>query len=87
MVSGSLLISAIPFYLLVLLADFYLVQMYQVFPPTGYYSPLTEGPVKWVGGVLPWLMIGIGSATVYARFSRGSMIEALDEDYVRGGGP
>ena len=33
--------------------------------------------------LLPWLVIGIGYATQYARFSRGSMIEALGEDYVR----
>ena len=73
-----------PFYLLALLSFLYLVQRYQLFPPTGYFSPFTEGPLKFVSGMLlPWLMLGIGYATQYARFSRGSLIEALNEDYVR----
>ena len=83
-VSSSLVINAVPFYLLGSAAFLYLVQRYSLFPPTGYFSPVTEGPVKFVSGMLlPWLMIGIGYATHYARFSRGSMIEALNEDYVR----
>ena len=83
-VSGSLFINAIPFYLLALLAFLYLVQRFALFPPTGYFSPFTEGPVKFVSGMLlPWLVLGISSATQYARFSRGSMIEVLGEDYVR----
>jgi len=30
-----------------------------------------------------WLVLGIVNSTAYARFSRGSMIEALNEDFVR----
>jgi peptide/nickel transport system permease protein len=83
-VSTSLFISAIPGYLLVLLAFLYLVEAWGVFPETGYFSPFTHGPVKFVSGMLlPWLVIGITGATQYARFSRGSMIEALNEDFVR----
>ena len=83
-VSSSLFINAVPFYLLALLAYLYLVQRWSVFPATGYFSPFSEGPLKFVSGMLlPWLVLGIGGATTYARFSRGSMIEALNEDYVR----
>jgi len=83
-VSASLFINAVPFYLLLLLAYLYLVQALGLFPATGYFSPVSQGPLKYVGGMLlPWLMIGIGFATQYARFSRGSMIESLSEDYVR----
>jgi peptide/nickel transport system permease protein len=83
-VSSSLIINAVPFYLLALLSFLYLVQRFHLFPPTGYFSPFTDGPLKFVSGMLlPWLMLGIGYATQYARFSRGSMIEALNEDYVR----
>ena len=43
-----------------------------------------KGPSKFVGGMLlPWIMIGIAYSTQYARFSRGAMIDALNEDYVR----
>jgi peptide/nickel transport system permease protein len=83
-VSSSLFISAMPFYLVALLTYLYLVQKWALFPPTGYFSPITDGPVKWVSGMLlPWLVIGVTSATWYARYSRGSMVEALSEDYVR----
>jgi peptide/nickel transport system permease protein len=83
-VSSSLLISAVPFYLLVLLSFLYLVEAWPVFPTPGYFSPFTDGPVKWVSGMLlPWLMIGVVYATAYARFSRGSLIDALNEDFVR----
>jgi len=83
-VSSSLFINAIPYYLLALLSYLYLIQAWGIFPETGYFSPITDGPAKWVGGMLlPWLVIGVTSATQYARFSRGSMIEALNEDYVR----
>ena len=63
-VSSSLVINAVPFYLLALLSFLYLVQRYQLFPPTGYFSPFTEGPLTFVSGMLlPWLMLGIGYAT------------------------
>ena len=83
-VSTSLFINAIPYYLLALLAYLYLVQGLGLFPETGYYSPITEGPLKFVGGLLlPWLMLGIAYSTQYARFSRGAMVDALNEDFVR----
>jgi peptide/nickel transport system permease protein len=83
-VSTSLFINAIPYYLLALLAYLYLVQSLGIFPETGYFSPFSEGPLKYVGGMLlPWIMIGIAYSTQYARFSRGAMIDALNEDYVR----
>ncbi len=83
-VSTSLFINAIPYYLLALLGYLYLVQGFGLFPETGYYSPFTEGPLKFIGGLLlPWLMLGISYSTQYARFSRGAMVDALNEDFVR----
>ncbi|MBF4770183.1 ABC transporter permease [Nocardioides agariphilus] len=83
-VSTSLFINAIPYYLLALLAYLYLVQGLGLFPETGYHSPFKDGPFKFVGGLaLPWLMLGIAYSTQYARFSRGAMVDALNEDYVR----
>ena len=83
-VSVSLFINAIPYYLLALLAYLYLVQSLGIFPQTGYFSPFDDGPLKYIGGLLlPWIMLGIVYSTQYARFSRGSMIDALNEDYVR----
>jgi len=83
-VGASLFISAPPYYLLALLSYLYLVQAWGIFPETGYFSPFTDGPAKWVSGMLlPWIMIGIVYSTQYARFSRGAMIDSLNEDYVR----
>ncbi len=83
-VSASLFINAIPYYLLALLAYLYLVQDFGIFPATGYFSPFEYGPAKFVSGMLlPWLMLGIAYSTQYARFSRGAMVDALNEDYVR----
>ena len=83
-VGGSLLINAIPIYLLLLLSYLLLISQWGIFPESGYFSPFTDGPLAWVKGMLlAWVVIGISSSTSYARFSRGSMIEALNEDYVR----
>jgi peptide/nickel transport system permease protein len=82
-VTSSLIISAIPYYLVALLAYLFLVSKWGIFGETGYY-PITENPFKWFSGLLlPWIVIGITSSVTYARFSRGSMVESLGEDYVR----
>ena len=83
-VGSSLFLSSIPYYLLALLAYLYLVSKWAIFPETGYFSPFTDGPLKFIGGLLlPWLVLALWDSTQYARFSRGSMIDALNEDYVR----
>ena len=83
-VGASLVINAIPFYLLALLAFLLLISKWGLFPESGYFSPFHDGPLAWFKGmVLAWLVLGIASSTDYARFSRGSMIEALNEDFVR----
>jgi peptide/nickel transport system permease protein len=83
-VGGSLLLNAIPYYLLALLAYLYFISQWGVFPESQYNSPFTDGPLAWIQGLLlAWLVLGIWDSTQYARFSRGSMIEANGEDYVR----
>jgi peptide/nickel transport system permease protein len=52
-------------------------------PVTGYV-PLTEDPVGWAWHlVLPWLVLAFLHAAVYARITRGQMLETLGEDYIR----
>lgn len=83
LVSGSLLVSSVPYYLVCLLAWIYLTQQTQIFPETGYF-PLTEDPLKTVQGLLlPCLVLGIATAPTYARFTRGQMVETLGDDYIR----
>ena len=52
--------------------------------PTGGYIPFTEDPVQWfLHLLLPWFTLAFITAAVYARLTRGQMIEAMSEDYVR----
>jgi peptide/nickel transport system permease protein len=55
-----------------------------VFPGAGSYVGLTSDPVKWFQSmILPWLVVAAGTAAIYARLVRGSMLETLDEDFIR----
>jgi peptide/nickel transport system permease protein len=83
LVGSSLVVSAIPDYLIILLSWIYLSLRLGLFPDTGYY-PITENPAKTVTYMmLPWLVIGLTGCTDYARFTRGQMVETLSEDYLR----
>ena len=74
---------SIPYYLFALLAWIFLTLQWSIFPATGY-TPLTENPGAWFAGLLlPWVVIGVTFSTQYARFTRGSMVETLGEDYIR----
>lgn len=83
MVSSSLILSSIPYYLVILLSFLYLIAVWGLFPDPEY-TPFLDNPWSWFTGlVLAWLVVGITNSTAYARFSRGSMVEALSEDFVR----
>ncbi|MGH9096084.1 MAG: ABC transporter permease, partial [Acidimicrobiales bacterium] len=54
-----------------------------VFPGAGY-TYLTADPLKWFESlVLPWVTLSLVSAAAYTRLTRGSMLDVLNEDYVR----
>jgi peptide/nickel transport system permease protein len=83
LVGSTLVLSAIPYYLVAFLAWLYFVNDWAVWEDASYTSPF-DNPAKWVSGLaLPWLVLGIYGSTQYARFSRASMVEALSEDFVR----
>jgi peptide/nickel transport system permease protein len=82
-VGGSLLMSAIPYYIVALFAYLYFAAEWGIFNRDGYV-PLTDNPAGWVNSLLlAWLALGLYSSTQYARYSRGSMLEVLGEDYMR----
>ena len=57
---------------------------YELVAVLALLSLFTHNHVFWIAGLLlPWLVIGVSFSTQYARFSRGSMIDSLNEDYVR----
>lgn len=86
LVSSFLFLSSIPYYLFALLTWLYLTVLWEApfISDVGYFSPFQEGPVKWFGGLfLAWVALGIFGCTQYTRYTRGAMVEALSEDYIR----
>lgn len=83
LVAFSVFVSAIPYYVVALLAWIFISLQWKLIEDTSYH-PLTQDPLHWAAGLaLPWAVIGLTSSTAYARYSRGQMIETLGEDYVR----
>jgi peptide/nickel transport system permease protein len=80
------LISAPEFWLgLVLLFLFSSdIGKFKIFPGAGSYVGITSDPWKWFTSLLmPWFVLASGSAAIYARLMRGSLIETMSEDYIR----
>ncbi|NUR70190.1 MAG: ABC transporter permease [Hamadaea sp.] len=83
MVGGTLVVGSVPYFVVALVAALYVPQ-FLPFIPKAHWTPLTENPLSWFAGLLlPWLVLGIVNSASYTRYSRGSMIESLGEDYVR----
>lgn len=56
----------------------------RIFPGAGSYVGLTYDPLKWFTSlILPWIVVAAGTAAIYARIMRGSLIETMGEDYIR----
>jgi peptide/nickel transport system permease protein len=56
----------------------------KVFPGAGSYVGLTSDPWKWATSLmLPWLVLAASFAAVYARVMRASLIETMNQDYIR----
>jgi peptide/nickel transport system permease protein len=81
-------VSAHPAWLALVLS-YVLGHKWPIFPFRGYcefFSPTTDcgGPTQWVYHlILPWFTFSLLYAAIYARMIRASMLETLDEDYVR----
>ncbi len=85
LVSGFLFLSSIPYYLFALLIWLYLTVVFEIplFNNPGY-RPITENPASWFSGMLlAWIALGIFGCTQYTRYTRGAMVETLNEDYIR----
>jgi peptide/nickel transport system permease protein len=52
--------------------------------PNGGYVPLTEDPVQWLYHlILPWTALAILFIGVYSRLLRSSILDTINDDYVR----
>ncbi len=81
-------VSAHPIWLGLMLSYFLGFKLH-AFPITGYCdvfhpSTLCGGPRQWAYHMfLPWVTFAFLFAAIYARMIRASVLETLDEDYVR----
>lgn len=55
----------------------------QLFPSVGYAS-FKDNPITWASHLmLPWIALAFLYSALYARLTRGSMLDTLGEDYIR----
>jgi peptide/nickel transport system permease protein len=48
------------------------------------YVPFWDDPIGWANGLLlPWICLAIIFVSSYARLTRSSMVDVLNEDYIR----
>jgi len=80
---STLVGTAIPNFVLALLLIFLFAVAIRLFPPGGYAS-FTDDPASNLRDlVLPMIALGTSTVAVNLRQLRASMVEALEQDYVR----
>jgi peptide/nickel transport system permease protein len=80
---GSVAGISIPVFLIATVFLYFLTYKLELFPASGY-EPLTEDPVQWAYHlILPWFTLALLNIGIYSRVLRSSMLDAMNEDYVR----
>lgn len=52
--------------------------------PAGGYKPFLRDPIIWAWHLfLPWMTLALVTAAVYARLTRGHLLQVMGEDYIR----
>jgi peptide/nickel transport system permease protein len=59
------------------------VGLIPIFPTTGSYSTAGNFFDKAWTLVLPWIVLALASAAIYARYLRSQMLDVMSEDYIR----
>ncbi|HTT96117.1 MAG TPA: ABC transporter permease [Solirubrobacterales bacterium] len=73
---------SMPVFWLASILLYYFTYKIELFPPSGY-EPLSN-PGKWFSHlILPWISLAILFAGFYSRVLRSSMLDVMNEDYVR----
>ncbi|MEN3284489.1 MAG: peptide/nickel transport system permease protein [Solirubrobacteraceae bacterium] len=78
----SVLLSIPQFFLAVLLILLFSVT-WHLLPAAGYVDPSVDFVGSLEATILPWLAIGLPMSAFVARVLRSSMLETLDQDYIR----
>jgi peptide/nickel transport system permease protein len=73
---------SMPVFWLASILLYYFTYKIEIFPASGYV-PLSN-PAKWASHlILPWISLAILYAGFYSRVLRSSMLDVMNEDYVR----
>ena len=73
---------SMPVFWLASILLYYFTYKIELFPPSGYES--LSNPGKWLSHlILPWISLAILYAGFYSRVLRSSMLDVMNEDYVR----
>ncbi|MGY1812355.1 ABC transporter permease [Blastococcus sp. SYSU D00820] len=79
----SIVAFAVPNFLVGLVLSLFFAVELGLFPALGY-TPFAEDPGLWLASItLPALALAIGAIATVATQTRGSMIDVLQQDYVR----
>jgi len=74
---------SIPVFLIAPVLIYFLTYKLEIFP-SGGYVPFSEEPWEWFTHlILPWVTVAILSIGFYSRVLRSSMLDVMNEDYVR----
>jgi peptide/nickel transport system permease protein len=74
---------SIPVFVIAPVLIYFLTYKLEIFP-SGGYVPLSEEPWEWFTHlILPWFTVAILSIGFYSRVLRSSMLDVMNEDYVR----
>ncbi|MFF7814100.1 ABC transporter permease [Streptomyces sp. NPDC007945] len=80
---GAVAAASLPVYFTSVLLVYGLIRLTGLLPYP-QYVPFTSDPASWASNLLlPWLALAILYAAMYARQSRGAMIESMAEPYIR----
>jgi peptide/nickel transport system permease protein len=72
-----------PVFWLGLMALYIFWQKLHLLPGTGYVA-ISANPGEWFGHmIMPWTVLALLYAAIYARLVRGQLIETMSEDYIR----
>jgi peptide/nickel transport system permease protein len=81
-VGSSVGIAMPDFFVAIILVVIFAVKLHWL-PDIGYVK-FSTSPLQWARHlILPWIALGLGGAATLARQVRGSLIDTLDQDYVR----
>lgn len=61
----------------------FIIGKFGLIPPPDYYEPYQNFPKFFMTMLLPWIVLALPGLAIYARLTRGFVLETGNEDFVR----